>query len=79
MHNEAKKFTKAARSDGGNAFIRDPEGGPAHTKVEEAEAMAEHYVASALGGGDSELDDADDDENQHEEEASQRLRLLFPI
>jgi hypothetical protein len=38
------------RSDGGDAFIHDPEGRPIHLRDELAEILAEEYVASALSG-----------------------------
>ena len=38
------------RSDDGNAFIPDPEGGPARTRDSLAENLAEEYLQGATGG-----------------------------
>ena len=38
------------RSDDGNAFIRDPEGGPARIPDDLAETMAEGFLQSATSG-----------------------------
>jgi hypothetical protein len=38
------------RSDDGNAFIPDPDGGPAHTRDDLSERLAEDYVAAATSG-----------------------------
>jgi hypothetical protein len=38
------------RSDDGNAFIRDPEGGPARISDDLAETMAEGFLQSATSG-----------------------------
>ncbi len=38
------------RSDDANAFIPDPEGGPAHTRDDLAESLAEDYLQSATSG-----------------------------
>jgi hypothetical protein len=38
------------RSDDGNAFFPDPEGGPAHTSDDLAENMAEEFLQSATSG-----------------------------
>ena len=40
------------RSDDGNAFIPDPEGGPARTSDDLAENMAEDFLQSATSGED---------------------------
>lgn len=36
-----------ARSDDGEAFLRDPHGGPAHTKEQLGETLAEEFLQSA--------------------------------
>lgn len=46
---ETKRIGPHARSDDGNAFIRDPGEGPAHTGDDLAEALAEDFVAAATG------------------------------
>lgn len=38
------------RMDGGTAFIRDPEGGPARTRDALAENLAEQFLGSATSG-----------------------------
>lgn len=40
------------RSDDGNAFIPDPEGGPAHTPDDLAESLAEDFLQAATSGED---------------------------
>lgn len=40
------------RSDDGNAFIPDPEGGPAHTRDDLAESLAEDFLQAATSGED---------------------------
>jgi hypothetical protein len=40
------------RSDDANAFIPDPEGGPAHTSDDLAEILAEDFVQAATSGED---------------------------
>jgi hypothetical protein len=47
------------RSDDGNAFIPDPEGGPAHTSDDLAESLAEEFLQSATSGEDAAEDMAD--------------------
>lgn len=42
----------ATRSDDANAFLPDPDGGPAHTNDDLAESLAEGYIASATSGED---------------------------
>lgn len=37
----------AIRPDGGEAFLHDPQGGPAHTKDQLAETLAEEFLQSA--------------------------------
>ncbi len=60
-HSEA--FREAAReaahrSDDGRAFLRDPEGGPAHTKDSLGEGLAEGFLSSATSGEEAtELND----------------------
>jgi hypothetical protein len=49
----------AGRSDDADAFIRDPGEGPAHTRDELAEALAEDFVESATSGNDVLEDDLD--------------------
>jgi hypothetical protein len=41
------------RSDDGNAFFPDPEGGPARTSDELAESMAEEFLQAATSGEDT--------------------------
>lgn len=43
------------RSDDANAFIPDPDGGPAHTRDDLAEALGEDFLKSATG--EEEADD----------------------
>jgi hypothetical protein len=38
------------REDSGDAFFPDPAGGPAHTKDDLAEELAEEFIASATSG-----------------------------
>ncbi len=38
------------RKDDGNAFIRDPGSGPAHTRDQLAEELAEEFLSSATSG-----------------------------
>ena len=40
------------RSDDANAFIPDPEGGPAHTRDDLAESLAEDFLQAATSGED---------------------------
>ena len=40
------------RSDDGNAFIPDPEGGPAYTRDDLAESLAEDFLQAATSGED---------------------------
>jgi hypothetical protein len=47
------------RTDGGDAFIPDPEGGPAHTNEDLAEILAEDFVEAATRGNDVLEDDLD--------------------
>ena len=49
-----------SRSDDGDAFIRDPGGGPAHSVLEEAESLAEHFISSATSAHELEAEDTDD-------------------
>lgn len=48
------------RPDDGRAFIRDPESGPARTRDELAELVAEEFVASAIAGEEKAFDDRDE-------------------
>lgn len=41
------------RSDDANAFIPDPEGGPAHTRDDLAESLAEDFLQAATSGEDA--------------------------
>jgi hypothetical protein len=41
------------RSDDGNAFMPDPEGGPARIEDDLAESLAEEFVSSATRGNDT--------------------------
>jgi hypothetical protein len=40
------------RTDDGNAFMPDPEGGPAHIKDDLAESLAEEYIQAATRGAE---------------------------
>jgi len=61
----AKTKTKTAplhvgeRMDDGNAFIRDPESGPAHTRDDLAENLAEQFLSSATSAEDVAPDELD--------------------
>jgi len=44
--------TRHGRTDDGNAFIPDPEGGPAHVSDDLAESLAEEFLESATSGED---------------------------
>jgi hypothetical protein len=48
------------RTDDGNAFIPDPEGGPARTSDDLAENMAEEFLESATRGNDAYEDALDE-------------------
>jgi hypothetical protein len=48
------------RSDDGNAFIPDPEGGPARTTDDLAENLAEEFLQSATRGNDAYEDALDE-------------------
>lgn len=51
---------KVPRPDGGEAFIHDPGSGPARTRDELAEMVAEEYVASAISGEEVMFSDRDE-------------------
>jgi hypothetical protein len=55
--NAMKARRQPSRSDDGNAFIPDPEGGPARTSDDLAENLAEGFLLGA-----TQDEDADDDE-----------------
>ena len=65
------------RSDGGWAFIPDPGSGPAHTSVDMAEALAEHFVASAIAG--QEVDGPQDEEEEGAEAEKRSFRGLSAV
>jgi hypothetical protein len=46
------------RRGDGDAFIRDPHSGPARTKVELAELLAEGFISGATGREDEKGDEA---------------------
>ncbi len=50
MHTRDAKEIPRRRSDDADAFIPDPEGGPARAKDDLAELVAEEYVAGATTG-----------------------------
>jgi hypothetical protein len=55
MHADKKNGSNHApqrhqRKDDGNAFIRDPGSGPAHTRDGLAEELAEEFIAGATSG-----------------------------
>ena len=50
------------RSDDGDAFIRDPHGGPAHTRDDLAEDLAESFLGGATSGQDEIHDEMVDEE-----------------
>lgn len=52
-NDSARRPVKRERSDDGNAFIPDPEGGPARTRDDLAEELAEQFVASATSAEDT--------------------------
>ena len=54
-HNRARVGARIARHDDANAFMPDPDGGPARIPDDLAEDLAEAFVDSATRG-----DDADD-------------------
>lgn len=47
------------RMDDGNAFIRDPGSGPARTKDDLAENLAEQFITSATSAEESSLEEFD--------------------
>src|SRR3954451_5882201 len=47
------------RTDDANAFMPDPEGGPAHIKDDLAESLAEEYLQSATRGSEADDDALD--------------------
>jgi hypothetical protein len=50
---ESRPFAhRHQRSDDANAFIPDPEGGPAHTRDDLAESLAEDFLQAATSGED---------------------------
>jgi len=49
---EMEPPVRHGRTDDGNAFIPDPEGGPARTSDDLAESLAEEYLESATSGED---------------------------
>jgi hypothetical protein len=49
---------RVRRRADGDAFIRDPEDGPAHAKVELAEFLAEGFLNAATGHEDEVGDEA---------------------
>src|SRR3954471_16589676 len=59
---KVRKMTRPARSrreDHADAFLPDPDGGPAHTNDDLAEELAEEFLKSATSGeyvGEDELD-----------------------
>jgi hypothetical protein len=55
------RFTPHAHSrpDDANAFMPDPEGGPAHIKDDLAESLAEEYLQSATRGSEADDDALD--------------------
>ncbi len=53
----AIRVTPRARSDDGNAFIRDPGEGPARTRDDLAEVLAEDFIGAATSGNDVLEDD----------------------
>ncbi len=72
-----RTIARHPRSDGGWAFIPDPESGPAHTFVDMAEALAEHFVASATAG--QEVDGPQDEEEEEEAAEKRRFRGLSSV
>ena len=48
------------RSDDGNAFIPDPEDGPARTRDDLAENLAEEYLQGATSGGEPMAEEQND-------------------
>jgi hypothetical protein len=56
---KAKPARVSRRSDDADAFIPDPGEGPARTRDDLAEALAEDFVASATSGNEVLVDDFD--------------------
>lgn len=54
-----KHSREAARSDGGVAFLPDPESGPVLTDDELAENMGQEYLTSATSGEEATPDDGE--------------------
>ena len=52
----ASHAKKHVRSDGADAFLPDPEGGPARAKDDLAEMLAEEFVSGATSGEDDRED-----------------------
>jgi hypothetical protein len=48
-----------SRTDDANAFMPDPEGGPAHIRDDLAESLAEEYLQSATRGSEADDDALD--------------------
>ncbi len=49
------------RSDDGNAFIPDPEDGPARSSDDLAESLAEEYLQGATSGGEAVAEEQNDE------------------
>jgi hypothetical protein len=60
-HVEKRTFAPHAHSrpDDANAFMPDPDGGPAHIKDDLAESLAEEYIQSATRGSEADDDTLD--------------------
>jgi hypothetical protein len=59
--NGAGAARRHQRSDDGNAFIPDPGDGPAHTRDDLAESLAEEYLLGATSGGEPVAEEQNDE------------------
>jgi hypothetical protein len=59
--NGARAARRHQRSDDGNAFIPDPGDGPAHTRDDLAESLAEEYLQGATSGGEPVAEEQNDE------------------
>jgi hypothetical protein len=59
--NGAGAARRHQRSDDGNAFIPDPGDGPAHTRDDLAESLAEEYLRGATSGGEAVAEEQNDE------------------
>jgi len=57
--NKTHEMHAVPRSDGGDAFMHDPGSGPARSRDDLAEMVAEEYLASAISGEEVMFSDRD--------------------